>query len=807
MPLQPRPIPLQRQTRPPPELPDNLSINDNYDPIVAIQQTAFGPLGTIGTPDSDCYGLWPYPFTECEDLLKILEKDNRISAYYELLFQNVTGQNLSLPFVEGIVRSILAQASDMHTDGDRFITSVIGHISSNAYWETPEGEKIGPADPRYSDFSIDRAGWFYNGEPPTATEALLYNAYREAMRLFNEAISPIIPFDITGQAYLGSCFGIHGSPFTIQINSTPIPLKWPTAVAEYGPDAVRRSEFRGEYYPNSQAPDRTPLVIEQATFFNMCLQAKECIKEYYQQYPDSYESDVAALTPEQLQILGQTYTSDFDVTNVVATLNQSLVKIDEAINVALSPSYYTGITGVTNPVDFGIMHNEALYRVAVSLLAFKNTITLIIESFVGQAITVEVEEYNDYVDGLLTQQEEEYERRLEEEAERRLAKEIAEAERFKVCKLPQATIPNPCADIRPLDAKSFIEDWTSRTNKETFYDTNLKKYFIVYDIVSLDLKDLQTNAESYMFAAYTILDEKYKLEGVDLTLQSDVINQNIRKFMRLEDLFLEPRAYKPSKILFSLDLIEMDKAKDGTTTSSTKPRIGAFDPPEGEFIKYYSFTIQEFFESLEAFEGILKKYVFDYTLWKLTFGNESLAVQNLAVSVSSVFNKLKIGILKQDSKNFQNFRPIFTKLLSKNGVSVKSNTRTANIGDYTVDDRIILTFTFTPAAGSPVPETAAGSNIVSNTPPNISTSTPTKSSGSGLAKGIAGGTNIRLFRIQVKSSSRPPVDLIWKSDDPFSSELDGINNLEPFKQETAMNYLMNLDTILNYLLPNKNDRV
>ena len=803
MPLQPRPIQLVRQTRPPPELPDNLSINDNYDPIVAIQQTAFGPLGTIGSPASDCYGLWPYPFTECEDLLKILEKDNRISAYYNLLFQNVTSQNISLSFVEGIVRSILGQAADMHTDGDRFITSVIGHISSNAYWQTPEGEKIGPTDSRYSDFSIDRTGWFYNGEPPTATEALLYNAYREAMRLFNEAISPIIPFDISGQSYLGDCVAINGLPFTYEYTDTQntYGIPWVQAVRTLGPDAVRRNEFGGNYY------DGNPNILEDATFFNMCLRAKECIKDYSGGFRDSYESDVAALTPEQLEILGITYTSNYDLSNVILKLNQSKAKIDEALAVALNTRYYTGISGITNPADFGIMHNEALYRVAISLLAFKNTVTIILESFVGNEVTSEVQEYNDYVDELLAQQEEEYEKRIEEEAERRLAKEIAEAERFKVCTLPPVIVTNLCADTRPLDAKSFVEDWTSRTNKETFYDTNLKKYFIVYDIVTINLKDLQTNAESYMLAAYSILDEKYKLEGVDLTLQSDVVEQNIKKFMQLEDIFLEPRAYKPSKILFSLDLIEMEKAKDGSIASPTRPRVGAFEPPEGEYIKAYSFTIQEFFESLEAFEGILKKYVFDYTLWKLTFGNESLAVQNLAVSVSSVFNKLKIGILKQDSKNFQNFRPIFTKLLSKNGVSVKPSVRAANIGDYTIDDRIILTFTFSPAAGAPTPQTVLGSNIVSNTPPNTSTTTPTKSSGSGLAEGMIGGSNIRLFRIQVKSASRPPVDLIWKSDDPFSSELDGINNLEAFRQETAMNYLMNLDTILNYLLPNKNDRV
>jgi hypothetical protein len=797
--LLPKPVPPVRRTYTGPTVPDNLSINDNYDPVVAVQQTAFGALGTIGTPDSDCYGLWPDPFTECQDLLSILEKDNRISAYYELLYQNVSGPNISLPFVEGTVRAILAQAADMPTLGDRFITSIIGHLTSDSWWETPEGEKIGIADPRYSDFSLDRTGWFFNGNPQTATERLLYDAYREAMELFSSGIGPLIPFDITGNNYSKEC---TGRPFTVTAGSVSALIGWVQAVAEWGPDAVRRGDYTGEYYQGQPSQ-----VEQEATFFNMCLSAKECIKQYRLSYPVEYESDVNNLTPEQLEILTTTYTADADLSILTPILNSALVKIQEALTVALDPRYYTGIDGITSPVDYGIMHNEALYRVAISLLAFKNTINLILESFVGSNLSNEVQDYNDYIDDLLTQQEEEYERRLEEDAERRAAREIAEAERLKVCILPPATLKNECTSVRQTDAKSFISDWTVRNDKETFYDPDKKVYYVVYDVVSLDLGELQRNSDSYMLASYDILDEKYKLDAIQRTLDDTTSQDSIRKFMKLEDLYLEPRAYKPSKILFSLDEVEMNKFMQGTIVSSVKPRVGEFQPPTDKFIKTYTFSIEEFFQSLEAFEGILKKYVFDYALWKVTFGNETLAVQNLAISASSIFNKLKIGILKQDSKNFQNFRPIFYKLLSKNGVAIKQDPRSANIGDYLIDDRIILTFTFNPGAGVEPPKTVAGSGIVDNTPISTASSPPTKNAGSGLAPGMVGGTGIKLFRAQIKSASRPPVDLVWKSDDPFGGELDGINGLEVFKQETAMNYLMNLDTLLNYLLPNKNDRV
>jgi hypothetical protein len=57
--------------------------------------------------------------------------------------------------------------------------------------------------------------------------------------------------------------------------------------------------------------------------------------------------------------------------------------------------------------------------------------------------------------------------------------------------------------------------------------------------------------------------------------------------------------------------------------------------------------------------------------------------------------------------------------------------------------------------------------------------------------------------VQIKNPSRPPVDLLWKKADGTGGNLDGLNSEEIFQQETAMNYLLNMDTILAFVDPRK----
>ena len=82
------------------------TFDDKYNPIVAQRRGSNPP----GTPNSDCYGLRTEPFNECAYFLDILQRDNRITAYYGLVVQNLTSPNFSQAFVVGVARSIYYQA-------------------------------------------------------------------------------------------------------------------------------------------------------------------------------------------------------------------------------------------------------------------------------------------------------------------------------------------------------------------------------------------------------------------------------------------------------------------------------------------------------------------------------------------------------------------------------------------------------------------------------------------------------------------------------------------------------------------------
>jgi hypothetical protein len=432
-------------------LPNDGTYNDNYDPKVAQQgESPFGVELIIGTPNSNCYGLYAEPFNECANFLSILQKDDRIVAYYNLIVQNLTGENLSLPFVEGVSRSIFNEVGTLRPIAENFINSVMGQISPNAFWTDPEGNTIGRTEDAFFDPSTDRTGWTFGGDPPSTIDASIQSTYKESLGFIDRATNSYKSFDITGQAYGGGCIEYQGTPFYLSdgggFGSTL--LSWPSAVAGYGPDAIRRNEYRGNYFvfEGEYIPSQ---LIENATFYNMCLEAKECIKEYKQNYPDSYNADVAALTDEQIANLSA--NSDIQVDNTNNYLNQALDRINLCYSYATDRNYYNktkeiqvpGIvtlgagsgTLVTQVVDdSGKLNQEVLYRVAISIAAIRNIIILLLETVNGFATATTVSEYNDYVDQIEQELQEEYDRNLAEAEARRLAKAQAMAERMVVCR-------------------------------------------------------------------------------------------------------------------------------------------------------------------------------------------------------------------------------------------------------------------------------------------------------------------------------------------------------------------------------------
>jgi len=142
--------------------------------------------------------------------------------------------------------------------------------------------------------------------------------------------------------------------------------------------------------------------------------------------------------------------------------------------------------------------------------------------------------------------------------------------------------------------------------------------------------------------------------------------------------------------------------------------------------------------------------------------------------------------------------------LSKNGIMLSNDRRLMKTSQTYSNDRISLVFTFD------IPDqeqTANGTTSVSPPPINSLTKPPTNNAGSGVPSGIIVGKSIRLHRVQILDSSRPPVDMIWKNEDGSGGNLSGLNSQDVFRQETAMNYLLNLETLLNLIRPNKKERI
>lgn len=802
---------------------------NNYDPQTAQAPEGQGVIG--GNPTSDCYSLRLAPFNECGNYRSILEIDEIITAQYGNIVRNVTGENVSSAFIKGLTRFIYAQMIPFEASVRRFTNSVFSQVGGNSYWVDPQNKKYHPIDSEYSDETLDRTGWIFIFEPGiigvdlNLTDYIIYGNIITSIYKIRQAISPYIPFDPTGTIYTCDCKELHGTPFALEKGKVAEAASvsrllgggdfgevlrallsggisyvldkeirkavfsqeftgWPETVAKYGPDAVERGVIKRE-------SDRFE---PEANFYQMCLRARECIKDYRINYPTQYAFDWGSMPQYQKDELNK--LEDFESSSVmsetISILNEANRDISTALQYATRQDYYE---------QGGLLHSEILYRVAIVTSAIKNAIAILIESLSGVVTSDIIAES----EAIKQQQEEEYYRRLAEEAEARAEREEILAERLNpdLCRIPEQRIPNPCLDPGLLNAsktKTFLENWTTKDRNSPYYSPDNKKYYIVYDVVLQNFADLtSTVINTHKAEAYKILNNIFKLnmralEDMDLSVELLVRTEP-------NGIFYEPRAFKPSKLLFSMSEETVESLKRSIDFS--EPRFT--DPgPNAPFIKTYSYTIQEFFDSLEGFENVLKKYVFDHALWKITFGNENPAVTNLRVSASPIFDKLKFDILKQDSQNFQKFRPLFTKLLSRNGVSLLNDVSLQKPGQYMMGDRIILVFQFEQAEGSE-PALIEGTNIVA--PPGINTLTkpPTNNAGSGLVSGVVAGKNVKLYRAQIINSSRPPTDLIWKSNNGTGDNLGGLNSQDVFMQDTAMNYLMNLNVILPLLRPDKND--
>jgi hypothetical protein len=447
-----------------------------------------------------------------------------------------------------------------------------------------------------------------------------------------------VPFDFSGEKFTDDC---NVGPYPFDIGGTGV--RWWKGVADVGPDAVRRGKI---------TEDDTDY-NEEATFYNMCVQAPDCIKEYKDRFPEDYESDLAFLTSEQVESLRS--SGVFSIRQIeIDSIRASKEFFETALRqIATSYSYSTK----EDYYSEGKLNNEVLYRVAIANSAIRNMITVFLESITALETTDTIEEYR----RILAEQKEEQQRRLLEEEEMRILKQSFLAERFDVCRVPEQPIPNECPD-KNSETKTFMADWTTKDRNSPYYSSGEKKYYLVYDVVLENFQDITSKTEEFKLDVYRILNNIFSL-NMPADPSSNITP--LQLLIQQVDIYFEARSFKPSKILFSLD------------ETLISPEEGIFNPrfqdplPELPYLRTYSYTIDNFFSELERFENMLKKYVFDFSLWKGTFGNVNPEIANMSVSSSPIFSNIRTSILKQDSKNFRMFRPLFAKLLSMNGILLK----------------------------------------------------------------------------------------------------------------------------------------
>ena len=804
---------------------NSLTIDDYYNPRVAQQQQGVGQI--VGTPGSDCYGLRTEPFNECANLLAVLQYDQDIVLQYSNILLPILRDdriNSQVEGVQGIVRAIHTRANLASIAARKFIISVISQVRGQAHWEDPQGNVYDSTHPLYYDANVSRDGWRfvldYQDSSPQEGEYLLYSNFITGLDNLNSLNIPYkVGFDFTGELYRGSSFNQEEKTFDISREVNGVvndwAKEWPYTVAFAGPDAVRRgviAEDDQNYYA-------------EASFYNLCLTARGKLAEYKDQYPTEYENDLQNLTPQQVSSLNLPPASPSS-SDSLPFAEEAEKEMASALYYATEPNFYSSYNGILN--------NEALYRVAICIQSLRNIIVVCKESIKGLDLS------RSYFGRQVTlqQNEEEYQQKLEEERRRKSKREAALAERFdpNSCRIVEEPIPNPCAD-KKNPTKTFLENWIVRDRTSPFYSIDDKCYYLVYDTIVEDLADFTANRDRYLNTygteVYKILNEKFSLDLPDVSTISytiggikELINTRflisgierpiaggaftittpieiLEPVVRIAEdgIYYEPRAFKASKFLFRLEdnVISTLRLKE----AALKPRYIPQNP-DGPYVRTYYFSIKDFFDALEGFENILKKYVFDHALWKNTFGSQNPSVTNMSVVSNPFFKNIKTNILQQDLKTFRKFRDLFSNLLSKNGIMLADDRRIMKTGQTSAEDRISLTFVF---ESEQELVTFDGTNIVR--PPSINSLTqpPTNNAGTGVISGLLVGKNIRLYRVQISDSSRPPVDMIWKGDSGSGSNLSGLNSQDAFKQETAMNYLLNLDTLLNVIRPNKKERV
>lgn len=302
-----------------------------------------------------------------------------------------------------------------------------------------------------------------------------------------------------------------------------------------------------------------------------------------------------------------------------------------------------------------------------------------------------------------------------------------------VCKEEKS--PNYCGNYIK-STKSITVDWRKLTRVNPYYIEKEDKYYVSYDVVSDSLSEVKKSVETNKQEILSIITNTFNLKV------NPSIQYNISSLVKNEDIYYEPRDYKPSKILYSIsgtDLFQITSIDENSGLLETSEFISGLT-----VVKQQTFKIEDFYDALTTLKKSLDKFALNYELWNFANGQKQQGLINSPSSSGKPYPTLNLNDVSQDTKRFKNVRTAFTTLLGKNGISLSSDPQAKIIISYGLAN---------PADTEAVPE------IVS---------------------------------IRVKTPSRPATELVWYYG---SDPIGGLKNEDCIKNNTIRNYLFNLDNI------------
>ena len=201
--------------------------------------------------------------------------------------------------------------------------------------------------------------------------------------------------------------------------------------------------------------------------------------------------------------------------------------------------------------------------------------------------------------------------------------------------------------IPPEPPKEFCIDWTLADRKAPYFSEKENKYLVSYDVVVEDFAVFKQNVDSYKPDVLQILNNFFNL-GIDLGTADP------QKIINFEDIYYEPRSFKPSKILFSLSA-EDAKANmpDIQITVAAIEAVEAPEPPSTD--KNISLTVSKFIETLDTIILKMEKFNYEFGFWKFTTPQLDPTSLQEASAVIGDINKFSL------------FKTLFYRLFERNG--------------------------------------------------------------------------------------------------------------------------------------------